>query len=226
MCRPYHAPPPGISIASPTPDNVFRALMCHRVRVRLSSSFVAVCLVYQLSASVRRGLGGRGATTAREAHALPDGQTREHNPVEKAKDDAGLRALAKVVAVAVGNAHEDSHGNAAGEPEEGCESEQGQSGDGDVQRGSHSRRDGNVHEDEDGPNGGEEHEFELRGRSTPPGAMSLAHDIAGETKLNDQEQRRKGVDNGEFPEAAQIHDGGFFVCRATMCVLWSAVVVD
>ena len=108
-----------------------------------------------LSASIWRRLGSRSAAATREAHALPDSQTGEHEPVEEAKGHARLRHMAEAAAVAVGDAHDDSHGNAAGEPEEGRESEQAKGYNLDVQQKDHRGCDGNVEEDEDGPNSGE-----------------------------------------------------------------------
>lgn len=55
---------------------------------------------------------------AHKAQPLHDGEAREDDPVEEAKGDTGLGALAEVVAVALGNADEGSHGDRASEPEE------------------------------------------------------------------------------------------------------------
>lgn len=117
-----------------------------------------------------------GDTLTPGAHKLHDRECRERSPVEEAEGNAGLCALAEVVAIAIGHADEGGHGDRAGEPEEAREGEQGESDDRDVQAREDDGRQGDVGEDEDRPDGGEEHEGELGGRAAPPGAVSLTDD--------------------------------------------------
>lgn len=129
----------------------------------------------------RWGLGpcvGVGAVAPRppEGETLDNGQARKAGPEEEAKGDTRLCALAEVVAVAVRDADADGHGDGAGEPEEGGDGEEAEGDDGEEDPREDGGRDGDVDEDEDRPDGVEEHEVEGRGGATPPERVGLADD--------------------------------------------------
>lgn len=91
-----------------------------------------------------------------------------------------MGALAEVVAVAVRGANVGCHGNGAGEPEDGGNDEQTERDHGMVGASEKARRQGEVEENEDRPDGAEEHEGEGRRSVAPPAAVGVVDDCEQE----------------------------------------------
>lgn len=106
-------------------------------------------------------LGGVGvgsmATGSHVSQALHDSQASKDGPDEEAKGDGSLGGLAGGRSVAVGDANPGSHGNGAGKPEDGGDNQQAEGDDVVVEACGKERRQGQVEQDEDGPDRVEEH---------------------------------------------------------------------
>jgi hypothetical protein len=105
---------------------------------------------------------GSVAARAQEAEQVVGKQAGEEGPDEEAKGDGGRGGAA---------ANGDGHGDGAGEPEDDSEAFEDQGDEAVEGAGKEARGQSDVNEDEDGPDGVEEHE-------SPRGGCAVAPDMA------------------------------------------------
>lgn len=111
------------------------------------------------------GLDGVSTSTTvaarpHESETLHDGKAGEDGPDEEAKGNSSLGRLAECVAAALGDADEVGHSDGASEPENGGDAEQDEADEAVVETRGEERHQRKVEQDEDGPDGAEEHEGE------------------------------------------------------------------
>lgn len=139
------------------------------------------------------GEGLRPGTTT-SSQTSEDGQSSEQSPDEEAKSDSSLGDMAREVAVTVG-ANVGGESNRAGKPEERSETREAKTNDGVVEAGENAGDNGEVEEDEDGPDGVKEQEVDCR---VVVVAGADGNEVGSETKLNDQEDQEDSVqDSGD-----------------------------
>lgn len=105
---------------------------------------------------------GRMTPASHVSQALHNSQASKDGPDEEAKGDGSLDGLAASRAVAVGDANLGSHGDGAAKPEDSGDGEQAEGGDAVVEAGGEEGRQGQVEQDDDGPDRVEEHKGKRR----------------------------------------------------------------
>ena len=146
---------------------------------------------------------GSVAAAPHKGEGIDNSEAEEDGPDEEAKDDSSH-----------GNTPttgDDGEGDAAGEPEDGGDNEQDESHERVEEADGEARDDGQVYEDKNGPDDGEEEEAVLGGCIVPVPAVPSIDKSCYQTELDDEEHSQNGVSNEENVEAS--HSDGVYCSR-------------
>ncbi|KJR82413.1 uncharacterized protein SPSK_03672 [Sporothrix schenckii 1099-18] len=136
------------------------------------------------------------AARAQRLDGVHDDQDAEQRPQKEAKGNGGLEGAAVVVAAAVHRPPDvDGQGNAAGEPEDHGDPFEGERGEAVEDAGEVERGDADVEQDENGPDGVEEHKVEDGGRGGVAVMVKEGNEVRGEAELDDAKDNGRDVDD-------------------------------
>lgn len=156
-------------------------------------------------------VGGNAAAGSGEFKHLHDEKRGKDGPDEEAKGDGGLdSATGGAGAARVRNAEEDGEGDGAGEPKDDGYRKGAQGNHAVEEAGHEERRQAQIGQHEQRPDGVEQHEVQAVGRPAAPRRCEQAHAIGGQAELDDAEDNG---DNVEDSDDAELHLGRFRVPR-------------